>query len=326
MSNQTLTAIDGFRVGHATYDAASTGCTVILCPAGTMGGVDQRGGAPATRELDLLRPMRLNERVDAVLLSGGSAYGLDAAGGVMRWLEERGIGFDVGVGVVPIVPAACIFDLGIGGDPSVRPDAALGYGACEAASVGPITEGNAGAGAGATVGKFLGPQFMSKGGLGTALVELEGGLQIAALMVVNALGNVIAADGSILAGARDPQGGKGFVPAAAALPMLAGMPSKPGDFSGNTVIGVVATNARLTKEETNKVAQMAHDGLARAVSPAHTLMDGDTIIALASGSAGPANANVIGAFAANVTAEAIRRAAQNAVSLPGVPSAADFLA
>ncbi|MBN1964640.1 MAG: P1 family peptidase [Anaerolineae bacterium] len=329
--NTTLTALDGFRVGHAAYPAA-TGCTVILCPPGTMGGVDQRGGAPATRELDLLRPMRLNERVDAVLLSGGSAYGLDTAGGVMRWLEERGLGFDVGVGVVPIVPAACIFDLGVGGDPSVRPDAALGYAACEAASADPVAEGNVGAGAGATVGKYLGPALACKSGLGTALIALEDGLQVAALMVVNALGNVIAADGSILAGARDPGGAQAFVDARAILPLLAQTPSKPGNFGGNTVIGVVATNARLDKEETNKVAQMAHDGLARAVDPAHTIMDGDTIIALAGGSHGPANASVIGALAADATAQAIRRAVQAAESLPtsasqpGLPSAADFLA
>jgi L-aminopeptidase/D-esterase-like protein len=319
MINHTLTALEGFRVGHAAYPDGPTGCTVILCPPETVGGIDQRGGAPGTRETDLLRPMHLVEHVHALLLSGGSAYGLDAASGVMRYLEAHKVGFDVGVGVVPIVPAAILFDLDFG-DPAVRPDAALGYAACEAATSDAVAEGSIGAGMGARVGGLLGPGFACKSGLGSALVELEGGLKVAALMAVNALGDVLDADGRILAGVRQPPDGQTFLGALNLLRGMAQMPSaRP---SSNTVIGVVATNARLTKEETNKVASMAHDGLARAVRPAHTLMDGDTIFALSSGSAGPANASVIGAFAAEVTAEAIQRAVQAATSLGGLPTGA----
>ena len=321
MTNQTLTALEGFRVGHAAYPDGPTGCTVILCPPETVGGVDQRGGAPGTRETDLLRPLHLVQHVHALLLGGGSAYGLDAASGVMRYLEAQGIGFDVGVGVVPIVPAAILFDLDFG-NPAIRPDAALGVAACEAATADPVVEGSVGAGTGARVGGLLGPGFACKSGLGTALIALEGGLKVAALMAVNALGDVLAADGRILAGVRQPPDGQTFL---GALNLLRGMVQLPSARPGsNTVIGVVATNARLTKEETNKVASMAHDGLARAVSPAHTLMDGDTIFALSSGTAGPANASVIGAFAAEATAEAIRRAVLAATPLGGLPVGAGF--
>jgi L-aminopeptidase/D-esterase-like protein len=321
MANQTLTALEGFKVGHAAYPEGPTGCTVILCPPETVGGVDQRGGAPGTRETDLLRPLHLVEHVHALLLAGGSAYGLDAASGVMRYLEGQKIGFDVGVGLVPIVPAAILFDLDFG-DPSIRPDAALGQAACEAATAVPVAEGNVGAGMGARVGGLLGPGFACKSGLGSALIELDDGLKIAALMAVNALGDVLAADGRILAGVRQPPEGERFFGATNLLRGMARMPSaRP---SSNTVIGVVATNARLTKEETNKVASMAHDGLARAVRPAHTLMDGDTIFALSSGTAGPANVSVIGALAADATAEAIRRAVLAATALGGLPTGAEI--
>jgi len=321
MTNQTLTAIEGIRVGHAHNLDGPTGCTVVLCPAGTIGGVDQRGGAPGTRETDLLRPEHLVEHVNAILLAGGSAYGLDAAGGVMRYLEEAGIGFPVGVGVVPIVPAAIIFDLDLG-DPRIRPDAAMGYAACRAASAEPVAEGCVGAGAGARVGMAMGPTFACKSGLGTALVDLDDGLKVAALMVVNALGDVIAEDGTILAGVRVPPDGNAFMDCRNVMRMMATQVSPTG---GNTVVGVVATNARLTKEETNKVAQMAQDGLARAIRPAHTMLDGDTIFALATGSAGRANVSVIGAFAAEATAEAIRRAAQAATPLAGLPTGASAI-
>jgi L-aminopeptidase/D-esterase-like protein len=318
MTNHTLTAIEGIRVGHAHNLDGPTGCTVILCPPNTVGGVDQRGGAPGTRETDLLRPMHMVEHVHAILLAGGSAYGLDAAGGVMRHLEEQGVGHNVGVGVVPIVPSAIIFDLDLG-DPAVRPDAAMGYAACQSASSDPVAEGCVGAGAGAKVGALMGRDFACKSGIGSAVIDLGEGLQVAALFVVNALGDVIGADGQILAGTRLPPEGAQFADAMNIVPMMARVEM---GGAGNTVIGVVATSALLTKDEANKVAQMAHDGLARAVRPAHTMMDGDTIFALATGTADRANVSVIGALAAEVTAEAIRRAVQTAMPLAGLPGAA----
>lgn len=318
MNNDTLTALAGFRVGHAQTLDGLTGCTVILCPPETVGGVDQRGGAPGTRETDLLRPMHYVQYVNAVLLAGGSAYGLDAASGVMRYLEERRIGYDVQVGVVPIVPAAIIFDLALG-SAAVRPDAAMGYAACQAASDSPVTEGSVGAGTGARVGGLTGPDMACKAGIGCAAVNLGDGLQVAALMVVNPVGDVVDDDGTILAGSRMPPTGERFAGAMRLLPALARMDTRPGS---HTIIGVVATNAQLSKEEANKVAQMAHDGLARAVRPAHTMRDGDTLFALASGTAGPANVSVIGAFAAEVTTQAIRRGVRQAGSLGGLPNGA----
>ncbi|MCD4684572.1 MAG: P1 family peptidase [Anaerolineae bacterium] len=320
MSNHTLTAIDGIRVGHAHNLAGPTGCTVLLCPPNTVGGMDQRGGAPNTHETDLLRPMHMVEHVNGVLFTGGSAYGLDAAGGVMRYLEAHNIGFDVRVGVVPIVPAAVIFDLDLG-DATIRPDAEMGFAACENASADPVTEGCVGAGAGARVGGLTGPGFACKSGVGSAAVDLGDGLIVAALFVVNAVGDVVDADGTILAGARTPPDGEQFVDTMQMLPALARMDTGGGT---NTVIGVVATNAALSKEAANKVAQMAHDGLARAVRPAHTMLDGDTIFALATGSAGPANVTVIGAFAAEVTAQAIRRAVQAATPLARLPTGVEI--
>ena len=318
MTNHTLTAVEGFRVGHAHNLDGPTGCTVVLCPPNTVGGVDQRGGAPGTRETDLLRPLHMVEHVDAILLAGGSAYGLDAAGGVMRYLEEQGVGHNVGVGVVPIVPAAIIFDLDVG-DPAIRPDAAMGYAACRSASSDPVTEGCVGAGAGAKVGALMGRDFACKSGIGSAIIDLGEGLQVGALFVANALGDVIGAEGQILAGTRLPPDGTAFANAMNILPMMARVEM---GGAGNTVIGVVATSALLTKDEANKVAQMAQDGLARAVRPAHTMMDGDTIFALATGTAGRANVSVIGALAAEVTAEAIRRAVSTATPLDGLPGAA----
>ncbi len=309
--HNAITDVPGIRVGHATNLEAMTGCTVILCPPqGAVGGVDQRGGAPGTRETDLLHPMHLVQRVNGVLLAGGSAFGLDAAAGVMRWLEERGAGFDTRVAKVPIVPTAILFDLDVG-RADVRPDVSMGYEACEAASDGPVVEGSAGAGTGCTVGKVLGPRRAVKGGVGTASEDLGGGLTIGALVAVNAFGDVVdPRTGEILAGARTLVG-DGFADTLAIMKGLVGKTILR--FSGrrNTVIGAVATNARLTKEETNKVAQMAHDGLARAVRPAHTMFDGDTLFALACGDR-RADVNLVGAYAAEVVAEAIIRAVRAA--------------
>jgi L-aminopeptidase/D-esterase-like protein len=298
--NNTITAVPGIRVGHAQNEEALTGCTVILCEDGAVGGVDQRGGAPGTRETDLLRPLHRVEKVHGVLLTGGSAFGLDATGGVMRYLEERGIGFDVGVARVPIVPAAVIFDLAIG-RADVRPDAAMAYQACLNATTDPVVEGSVGAGTGATVGKILGMPNATKAGVGSACVEIANGLFVGAIAVVNALGDVIdPRTGAIIAGARSEDG---FADTLQVMRQFQAMTSAS---SSNTVIGVVATNAQLSKEEANKVAQMAQDGLARAVRPAHTMYDGDTIFVLSTGEI-KADVNLIGAFAAEVFAEAIVR-------------------
>lgn len=315
--NDTLTAVPGIYVGHSTDLEAATGCTVVLCPDGAVGGVDQRGGAPGTRETDLLRPLHLVETVNAVVLAGGSAFGLAAADGVMRYLDERGLGYRSRSGaIVPIVPAAIVFDLGIG-RPDVRPDAAMGYAACLAASDAPVTRGTVGAGTGCRVGGALGNAQATKSGVGSACVDLGDGLLVAALMVVNAVGDVVDERGEIIGGLRLSPDGPGF---AGMLNLMRAMARQPMPALGereNTVIGVVATNARLTKEQVNKVAQMAQDGVAQAVRPAHTLFDGDTLFALATGAI-PADVNAIGAFAAEVVAEAVRDAVRQATSLAGV--------
>jgi len=314
-TNNTLTAVPGIRVGHQTNLEAVTGCTVILCPPGTIGGVDQRGGAPGTRETDLLRPMHLVEQVSAVMLAGGSAFGLAAADGVMRYCEEQRIGYPLRGGeiVVPIVPAAILMDLTIG-RPDVRPDVAMGYAACLAASSDPVSQGTVGAGTGCRVGALPGNAFALKGGIGSACVDLGGGLVVAALVAVNAIGDVVDERGQIM-GQVDPLPEGQFAGVLSLLRMIAHQPPPASD--GNTVIGVVATNARLTKEQVNKVAQMAHDGLAQAVRPAHTLLDGDTIFALATGSI-PADVNAVGAFAAEAVAAAIRSGVRCASPLAGV--------
>ncbi len=329
-ATNAITDVPGIKVGHADDPRALTGCTVVLCEHGAVGGVDQRGGAPGTRETDLLRPMHLVQKVHAVLLAGGSAFGLDAATGVMKYLEERGIGFDAQVARVPIVPAAILFDLGLG-DSKVRPDAAMGYRACENASTRRPAQGNAGAGMGASVGKILGAGGAMKAGLGTASVDLGGGCVVGALAAVNALGDVVdPASGRILAGARPAKlgpvkvGGNG--PFADSLAVMRGFVGKTAlrfASRANTVIGVVATNAALTKDEANQVAQMAHDGLARAVRPAHTLFDGDTIFALSTGKRN-VDVNIVGAFAAEVMAQAIVSAVLLAKAAGGLPAAADF--
>lgn len=319
--NSTITAIPGIRVGHATDEVGITGCTVVLCEKGAIAGVDQRGGAPGTRETDLLSPMHLVQKVHGVLLSGGSAFGLDAAGGVMQYLEERNIGFNTGNARVPIVPAAVIYDLGIG-NPKKRPDATMGYKACVNASRNTVQQGNSGAGMGACVGGLYGPKFQMKGGVGSSVIELGGGLKVGALMIVNCFGDVI--DGaSIIAGTRKPLQGTVFADTLCSLKTFTGKTLLK--FAGkNTVIGVVATNAILSKEEINKVAQMAQDGIARTIRPAHTMFDGDTIFSLST-CQNRGDVNLIGAYAAEAVAGAIISGIQNANTISGRISYSDFL-
>lgn len=325
--HNTLTDVPGIWVGHAQDEIALTGCTVILCEKEAVGGVDQRGGAPGTRETDALHPMHLVQRVHAVVLTGGSAFGLDSASGVVRYLEERGVGFDVGVARVPIVPAAVLFDLGLG-RADVRPDAAMGYQACLNASRKPPAEGNVGAGMGATVGKILGMGQAMKSGVGCASLEIASGVVVGALAAVNAFGDIIDPhSGQIVAGARSPQQPGEvndpqvyFADTLQVMKSIAGAPPLRFGRRSHTVIGVVATNARLDKEQANKVAQMAQDGLARTVRPAHTMLDGDTIFALSTGNR-RMDVNVVGAFAAEVFAQAILRAVRAAQPAGGLPSA-----
>lgn len=314
---KVLADIPGVQVGHAHNPEAATGCTVILTTGGAVCGVDQRGGAPGTRETDLLRPLHLVQQVHAVLLAGGSAFGLAAADGVMQRLEAQGIGFDTGVARVPVVPGAVLFDLAIG-RADIRPDAAMGAAAFDAAAGGinNHTQGSVGAGAGATVGKIMGMDACMKAGIGQAVVEVSPELWVGALLAVNAFGDVIDPDsGQILAGAQKLPNG-GFADTMRLLPHMSS------DFAaaGNTVIGVVATNAALSKEAANKVAQMAHNGLARTIRPAHTMFDGDTLFALATGQGLPTSPTVIGAFAAEAVAVAVINSVKQATSLAGVPA------
>ncbi len=315
-----ITDVPGIRVGHATDERAWTGCTVVLCEQGATVGVAVRGGAPGTRETDLCRPAHpLVTQAHAVLLSGGSAFGLAAAEGVVRYLRERGIGYETGVARVPIVPAAILFDLAVG-DPAAYPDAEMGYAACRAAHDGPVPEGNVGAGTGATVGKLLGMQRCTKGGLGTASAALGGGICVGALVAVNCLGDVIdPATGQIIAGTRKPVG-RGFADTQQLMRSYIGRTLL--SFT-HTVIGVVATNAALDPAQANFVAEMAHDGIARAVRPAHTLFDGDTLFVLSTGKV-QADVSLVGAYAATVVAEAIVRGVRAARSIPGIPAAADL--
>jgi L-aminopeptidase/D-esterase-like protein len=330
--NNTITDIRGLSVGHAQDEQALTGCTVVLCENGAIGGVDQRGGAPGTRETDAMHPMHLVNEVHAVVLAGGSAFGLDAATGVVRYLEERGVGFDVRVARVPIVPAAILFDLAIGKS-DVRPDADMGYQACLNASTDPPAEGNIGAGTGATVGKILGLAGAMKTGIGTASLEIGSGVIVGAIVAVNVFGDVIDPEtGQIVAGARVVQKGpikvgKGpyFADTLCVMESLIGRTMLGFAARENTAIGIVATNAKLNKEQINKVAQMAQDGLARTVRPAHTMLDGDTIFALATGDK-KADVNIVGAFGAQVFAQAVLRAVWTAESAAGLPCAAEVKA
>ncbi len=303
--SSSITDVGGVEVGHFTDSRRPTGCTVIITRAGAVGGVDVRGAAPGTRETDLLHPSNLIDRVHAVLLAGGSAWGLDAAGGVMRWLEEHQIGMDVKYGLVPIVPAAVLFDLPVG-DARIRPDAASGYAACAAASLDAPAEGNVGAGAGALVGKLYGIARAMRGGVGSASITVDG-LTVGALVVCNALGDVVDPDsGNVIAGARTEDGKallnirEAIIRGESPTPLLAGT---------NTTIGVVATDAILTKAQAHRLAQVSHDGLARAINPVHTMSDGDTMFALGTGASGKtAGMMVLSLLAAEVTARAIVRA------------------
>ncbi len=301
-----ITDVRGVQVGHAQDESALTGCTVIVCREGAVAGVDVRGGAPGTRETDLLNPINLVDKVHAVVLAGGSAFGLDAATGVMRYLEEQKIGFETGFAKVPIVPAAILYDLDLGRT-DVRPDAAMGYAAASSASSDAHAEGNVGAGTGASVGKIRGMQYAMKSGIGTASLEING-IVIGAIVAVNAVGDVI-----------DPQNGQ-VVAGLRSGTTLEWMKNSPTDSAvqSNTVIGVIATNAKLTKAGATKVAQMAQDGLARAIRPAHTMFDGDTVFALATGEQ-DADISMVGAFAAEVMAEAILGAVKMASPAGGLP-------
>ena len=319
----SITDIAGLKVGHFTDSRRPTGCSVLLCEQGVVAGVDVRGAAPGTRETDLLHPLATLEQVHALLLTGGSAFGLDAASGVMRWLEARGHGVQVGPARIPIVPAAVLFDLWVG-DARIRPDAASGFAACEAASADAPAQGSVGAGAGASVGKLFGITRAMKGGIGTASITV-GAITVAALVAVNAVGDVIdPASGRVLAGARDDSG---RAPLHMMNALLAGRAPAPLMAGMATTIGIVATDASLSKAQTNKLAGMAHDGLARCINPVHTASDGDLMFALATGGSGrPGHMSVLGALAAEVTARAVLNAVRAAHGLqdPDLPSAGDL--
>jgi L-aminopeptidase/D-esterase-like protein len=312
-----MTDVAGLKVGHFTDARRPTGCTVVLCEAGAVAGVDVRGAAPGTRETDLLNPLNSVEKVHAVLLTGGSAFGLDAASGVMMWLEERGHGLSVGPARIPIAPAAVLFDLWLG-DAKIRPDAAAGYAAANAANSSPPAQGNVGAGAGACIGKLFGPDKAMKGGIGSASLTV-GAVTVGALVAVNAAGDVVhPTTGQVLAGARGEDG----QPLNAAQAIAAGR-APAGLMNGmSTTIGVIATDAKLSKAQCCKLAGMAHNGLARTISPVHTPLDGDTLFALSTGQAGVVgNLLVLGVMAAEVTARAVLNAvsAAQGLALPGQP-------
>ncbi|HEY3839401.1 MAG TPA: P1 family peptidase [Bryobacteraceae bacterium] len=318
-----ITAVPGVEVGQFTDSRRPTGCTAIVFRKGAVAGVDVRGAAPGTRETDLLNPINTVQQVFTIMLTGGSAFGLDTASGAMRYLEEQGIGFHMGSQVIPIVPAAVLYDLSIG-DGHIRPDAAAGYAACKAASTGAVAEGSVGAGAGATIGKMFGPKSMMKSGLGTASIAIgDTGILVGAIVAVNAVGDVIdPATGHIVAGARKPDG-SGFIDTMARL--REGLTSRESQAGRNTTIGVVATNAAFDKAQMTKIAQMAHDGLARAINPVHTTMDGDTLFAASTGTVKTAmNHGMIGAIAAEVMSAAVLRAVRQATSVLGIPALRDL--
>jgi L-aminopeptidase/D-esterase-like protein len=319
-ANRTITAVPGVKVGHHTLTERPTGCTVILAESGATAGVDVRGAAPATRETDVLSPVNMVQVAHAIVLSGGSAFGLDSATGVMRYLEEKKIGFEFGRAHVPIVSAAALFDLQIG-DGTIRPTADCGYRAAQLASTAVVQEGSVGAGAGATVGKTGGIGRSMKSGIGSAAIALPNGLIVAAIVAVNAFGDVIdPATGQVVAGVRTPDG-KSF---ADARKLLRSGAVAFGAAGQNTTLGVVATNARLSKTGATRVAQMAHDGFARSIAPAHTPVDGDAIFALATGTLTiTADVGQIGALAAEAIADAVVRAVRQATSVPGVPALRD---
>jgi L-aminopeptidase/D-esterase-like protein len=317
-----ITDIEGIRVGHASDRAALTGCTVILCEEGAVGGVAIRGSASGTRQLDSLYPVHVVRQVHAIFLTGGSSFGLDAAGGVMRYLEERGKGFDVGVTRVPVVPSAVIFDLPLG-DYRVRPDAEMAYQACLHASSGAVEEGSVGVGTGATVGKLFDLERACKGGVGTASQEGKKGIKVGALVVVNALGDVVdERTGEILVGLRD-EAGNGVVSTAEFLRQGIWKEGFGESYLGNTTIGVIATNVVLDREDTIKVAQMAHNGLARVISPVNTTLDGDIIFTLSLGQE-EGEVNHVGALAEAAITEAVKRAVIKADGFGVIPAYRDL--
>jgi len=318
--NETLTAVPGIKVGHYTMTLRPTGCTVILVEAGATAGVDVRGAAPATRDTDLLRPEKMVQQIYGIALSGGSLYGLSSVDGVLRYLDEKKIGIRYGGLRVPVVPGASIFDLGVG-DGTIRPTMECGYSAARAATDAPVSEGSVGAGAGATLGKIGGMGRAMKSGVGSAAVTLPDGLVIAALVVANPLGDVIDPDtGKVVAGVRTADG-HGLADARAVLRSGAA----PGSAGNNSTIGVVATNARLTKSQATYLAQMTDDGYARAIWPIHTEVDGDTVFALATGTqAGDVDMIRLGALAADVMASAVKRAATQSTGLPAFPAVRDL--
>ena len=320
--NSTITAVPGLEAGHYTDLKNATGCTVILCRGGAVGGVDVRGGSPGTRETDLLRPMTKIDQVHAILLSGGSAFGLDAASGVVGYLAEQGIGVRAGPAMVPIVAAAILFDLGLV-TASVRPGPAEGRTACLAASNTPMLEGSVGAGTGATVGKVAGMERAVKGGIGSASLTLDGGTIVAAAVAVNAYGGVVDyRTGDIIAGPRR-EDGLGFDDSVGLL--LRGKASDESLPLTNTTIGVVATNAAITREEANFLARISHDGLALTIRPCHTIRDGDTMFALgANQRPGPVDMTVLGAAAVDVTARSVLRAIYTATGLGGIPAVGEL--
>ncbi len=320
-SNQTITAVQGIKVGHHTLAERPTGCTVVLVDGDAVGGVSQRGGAPGTRETDLLRSENLVDKVNAIVLAGGSAFGLEAATGTSRWLEEHNIGWPAGPVRVPIVPAAILFDLGVGGNPGIRPTADCGYRAAATATTATVAEGSLGAGAGSTVGKFGGGRSM-KAGIGSAAIMFPNGLVVGAIVAVNAAGDIIdPSTGRTVAGARTATG----TLADARTLLLNGVNTSMPGPGQNTTIGVVATNARLTKTQVNRMALMAEDGYARAIYPSHTESDGDTIFSLATGRwTGPTTISNIGALAAEAMARAVVRAGTQATGVAGIPAARDL--
>jgi L-aminopeptidase/D-esterase-like protein len=322
--NLTLTAVPGVKVGHYTLPERPTGCTAILVEGGATAGVDVRGAAPASAETDLLKPVNLVQQIYGISLSGGSAFGLDSRTGIMRYLDEKNIGFKAATSInVPIVPAASLFDLNVGGNPKIRPSADCGYRAAQAASTAAVADGNVGAGAGATVGKTAGAGRAMKGGIGSAAIVMPDGLIVAALVAVNAAGDIIdPATGKPVAGVRTADG-KSLADARVLL--ATGAMRQPARIGENTTLAVVATNAVLTKTQATKVAEMAHDGFARAIYPSHTMGDGDTIFAVATGSqSGTADISRVGALAAQVVADAIVRAARQATGIRGYPAARDL--
>ncbi|WP_140918468.1 P1 family peptidase [Limnobaculum xujianqingii] len=317
-ANGSIIDVPGIKVGHQHNITSMTGCSVVMTEHPSVCGVDVRGSAPGTRETDLLSAINAVDKIHALLLTGGSAYGLDAATGVMKYLEQQQIGFDVGVGVVPIVPAAVIFDLSFG-DAKVRPDAEMGYLAAQSASKNRFPDGNTGAGTGATVGKLVGDRWRMKGGLGSASITLSNGLVVGAMVVVNAVGEIRDPDTQrVLAGSHDGQGRTQDM-----LSLMLKNITDPGPVGTNTTIGVVACNANMNKTQMTKIAQMSHDGLARTIYPVHTMSDGDTLFALATGGV-DVSVNLLGTLAAEVVARAVVNGVKAAEGALGVPAWQDL--